>query len=139
MDATNIYGNDVYIDDTTAGDPLLVIRLQNLQNIDNGAGEITDGTGIDDVSLITPATINDYGHKIYAALLKLHKQKQPIENTDPSLGTYIDFDPNSDKRFTSDKTDSNGNTIYEIEFRPTVLIRVPDQTVNFDPDDVKNS
>ena len=128
-----IFGADVSLDETVAGDPKLVIRLQNFQNDGVGAGQILDNTGLNNAGLITDANKDEYSHKLLAAILKLHLQQQPSENTDETLGTYIDFNPNFNKSFVT------RNDVNQINFTHTINIYTPDNTTSFDPDDVQNA
>ena len=128
-----IFGVDVSLDTTVASDPKLIIRLQNLQNNSNGAGQILDNTGIDYAAAITDATKDLYSHKILAGLIKLHLQNQPPENTDETIGTYIDFNAAFNKSFVV------RNNVSQINFAHTLNIYIPDTSSTFDPDDVQNA
>lgn len=130
MDLVDIFGKSATLDTTNATDPLLVIRLQNFQNQGTGAGEIQDGGGIDDVSDVTALTINDYAHKIFASLLKLHLQNQPENNNDETLATYVQFDPTINKQFIT------RNNVGQIRFNFTVNAYINDTTTTFDPDNL---
>lgn len=124
----DIFGVDVTLDETTATDPKLVIRLQNFQDNGTGAGEITDGNGIDDVSVITSANLDTFSSDILVAIIKMHIQKQPTTNTDETDATYVDFDSNRNKSFVT------RNSVTQLRFNPTVNIYQPDTTTTFDPD-----
>lgn len=127
--ASQIFGSDVSLDETTPSDPYLVIRLSNLEDIVNG-GDITTGNGIDDVSLVTSLTLDEYASRIFMGLVLLHLQNQPLENTDDSDGTYVVFDPNFDKSFTT------RNNISQIEYNYTVGAYTADSIPLLDPDNV---
>ncbi len=133
LSLTDIFGAGATIDDSTPTDPILQIKLTNLQNDGTGDGEIEGGFGINDATLINSTNGDSYGHKILAALILLHYQNQLSTNTDPTVGTYINYTPSSDKRFVS-----RGDTA-QVEYRPTVNIYTDDPTTQYDPDNVKNA
>lgn len=110
----------------SSGSPKLIIDLSDYTNTANG-GDITNSQGIDDVSLITDLTKDDYADKIAAALLVLWKQNQPAEDIDETVGIYI-----SDiyKQFYT------RNGIDQMAFIHTVNVYIPDPTATLDPDDV---
>jgi hypothetical protein len=121
------FGTNATIDTTTPTNPKLVITLKNLQDVSN-TGDITDGLGLDDASLITNVNKDQYASKILHALLILNYQKQPIDNTDNTVGVYI---TNGGKRFVT------RNTVNQVEYRLTAQAYKDDSTgILVDPDDI---
>lgn len=127
--ATSIFGSSVTLDVSTPAEPKLVIDLQDLEDVASG-GDITNGGGIDDVSLITALTLDEYASKILMGLIFLHLQNQPNTNEDDSNGTYIAFDPTFDKGFIT------RNNVAQIEYGYTVNAYAPDTTASLDVDNI---
>lgn len=129
INASDIFGIDVSLDVTNPTDPYLRIRLLNFQDDTNG-GEITSGNGIDDVSLITIATLDEYASKIKFSIDAMHLQKQPAEDTDPTNGSYVE---QGRKRF------STRTNVTQILHEYTTFYYTPDTSSDLDPDDIVTS
>ncbi len=128
-----IFGADAIVDDSVPTDPKLVITLTNFQNTGTGNGEIEGGFGLNDATTVSAANADSYSHKLMAAIIMLHNQNQLTTNDDDSVGTYIDYDNATDKRFVT------RNEVPQVEYRPSCLIYTDDPTTNYDPDDVRNA
>lgn len=127
--ASTIFGSNVSVDVTTPTLPLLVINLKDFEDTANG-GEITGGVGIDDVTVINTANLDDHASSILTAILIMHQQKQPTDNTVDTNGTYINFDTNFNKAFVT------RNSVGQIRYDYTVQVFVPDSVSALDPDSV---
>jgi hypothetical protein len=110
----------------SSGSPKLVIDLSDYTNTANG-GDIANSQGLNDVSLITNSTKDTYADKIAAAQIVLWKQNQPTENSDETVGIYIE-DPY--KQFYT------RNSTEQLAFIYGCGIYIDDPTANLDPDDV---
>lgn len=126
LSLTQRFGTGVTLDVSTPSAPKLVIALEDLENTTSG-GDIANSQGIDDVSLITALTQDTYADKIAAALLVLWKQNQPAEDTDETVGLYIN---DIYKQFYT------RNAVEQLAFVYPVNVYIPDPTANLDPDDV---
>lgn len=126
---TDIYGSNAEFNGTDPGDPLIIIHLKDFQNSDNN-GDITDGTGFDDVSTITTENINSKASQSFAGQLKLIRQNQPESNNDETNGLYITNDPNATKNFVL------RNGVRQIGYPFNVTVYAPDPTSFVDIDNV---
>lgn len=79
------FGTGTTIDTTTPSNPKLVIPLKALQSSTNN-GDITGNLGINDSTTLTSSDAD----KIAAALIRLWVQNQPSEDTNPTIGVYVD-------------------------------------------------
>jgi len=121
------FGTNATIDTTSPTNPKLVITLTNLQNTAQG-GDITGSLGINDATVINNTNKDQYASKILHALLLLSYQKQPIDNTDNTVGIYI---TNGGKRFVT------RNNVNQVEYRLTEATYKADSTgILVDPDDI---
>lgn len=126
---SDIYGSSAEFDGTDPNDLKIVIHLNDYRNSSNG-GDIVDGTGFDDLSTITTATIDSKACQIFAGQLKLIRQNQPSANNDETTGLYITNDPNVNKSF------SLRNGIRQIAYPFNVSVYAPDPTSVIDLDNV---
>ncbi|WP_107666487.1 hypothetical protein [Cyanothece sp. BG0011] len=129
LDLTDIYGSSAEFSAADPTDPLIIIHLKDFQNSDNN-GDITDGTGFDDVSTITSENINSKAAQSFAGQLKLIRQNQPSSNTDETNGIYITNDPNASKNFVL------RNGVRQISYPFNVAVYAPDPTSFIDIDNV---
>lgn len=123
MTAAKRFGTNCSVDSSDPANVKLIINLKDLKD----SGDITGGVGLNDALSVTNANKDDYCEKIAAALLILWKQQQPAENTDDTVGIWID-DPF--KSFTT------RNSVDQMEFAYTTRVYIPDPTASLDPDDV---
>jgi hypothetical protein len=123
------FGTNATIDTTTPTNPKLVITLKNLQDISN-TGDIADGLGLDDATVINDTNKDQYASKILHALLLLNYQKQAVDNNDETVGIYI---TNGGKRFVT------RNSVNQVEYRLTTAAYKSDSTgILVDPDDISS-
>ncbi len=83
------FGTNATIDTSSPSDPKLVIPLAVLQNVGTGTGEIADGLGIDDATVINDSNKDTYAAKIIQGLILLNYQQQPENNNDETVSVYI--------------------------------------------------
>ncbi len=127
--ASSMFGSNVVFNESNPSDKVIEIHLNDFQDTSNG-GDIIGGVGIDDPTTWTAANFDEKASSLLSAITILHLQKQPTENTDPTNGTYIDFDPNFDKAFVN-----RGGTA-QIRYRKKVDVYTGDSTTSLDPDNV---
>ncbi len=77
------------IDETEANNPKLVIPLTALQDTGNGSGEIQNGLGLNDATVITDANKDSYAAKILQGLIMLSFQNQAENNNDETVSIYV--------------------------------------------------
>jgi len=124
MNLIERFGSSVTLDVSTPSNPKLVITLKDLENTPNG--NIVNGVGIDDVSLITALTKDDYADKIFAALFILNIQKQPTTNNIADNGCFIN--PTATRSFV---TRAN---LPQVSYSYTTTFYKTDTLVNLVPD-----
>lgn len=127
--ASKIFGSNVTLNTTDPDDPILLVHLKDFENSTTG-GNITDGSGLNDASLINSNNLNSNASRILVSMIKLHLQEQPESNDDETNGTYLEFDPNFNKNFTT------RNGIGQIVHSFTVNAYTNDTIPALDPDDV---
>ncbi len=128
MNAKEIFGKDAELDDSNPDDPKLIIRLQNFENTGNGEGEIINGTGLNNVNVITSSQWLSQGDIILTGILKLHLQNQPTNNDSETESTFIQFDPKLNKQFVT------RNNVGQIQFSYIVQTYINDPTPNLNLD-----
>ena len=129
ISASSIFGSNVTLDETDPTDRILQIHLNDFRDIANG-GDIANGVGINDPNTITVANLDSNASKLLASIIKLHFQKQPVDNDDETNGTYIEHNPNFDISLPP------RNNILQRQYRYTVNIYTPDSGSEYDVDDV---
>ena len=77
------------LDETEANNPKLVIPLTALQDTGNGNGEIQNGLGLNDATVITDANKDSYAAKILQGLIMLSFQNQSENNNDETVSIYV--------------------------------------------------
>ena len=77
------------LDETEANNPKLVIPLTALQDTGNGSGEIQNGLGLNDATVITDANKDSYAAKILQGLIMLSFQNQSENNNDETVSIYV--------------------------------------------------
>lgn len=82
------FGKGASADFTDPDHPKLIIDLADLENTAQG-GDITDGSGINDIETITAANIDQHADRLFAGLVKRLFLVQPDSNSDPTLGVYV--------------------------------------------------
>ncbi|MBE9171398.1 hypothetical protein IQ238_29200 [Pleurocapsales cyanobacterium LEGE 06147] len=121
------FGTNVTIDTSVANNPKLVITLKDLQDSTNG-GDILNGLGIDDATVINDTNKDQWASAILHALVLLSFQKQPTNNNDPTVAIYI---TNGGKRFLT------RDSVNQVEFRLIAAAYKNDsQGLFVDPDDL---
>jgi hypothetical protein len=118
------FGSNVTLDLTTPTAPKLVINLKDLENTPNG--NIINGVGLDDTTLITNQTKDDYSDKIFAAIFLLNIQKQPATNTIADNGVWITSTPT--RAFI---TRAN---VPQVSYSYTTTFYKSDTLINLNPD-----
>ena len=77
------------LDETEANNPKLVIPLVALQDTVNGNGEIQNGLGLNDATVISDANKDTYAAKILQGLIMLSFQNQSENNNDETVSIYV--------------------------------------------------
>jgi len=124
MNLVERFGTNVALDVTTPTSPKLVITLKDLTDTPNG--DIINGVGLDDVSLITQSTKDEYADKIFAALFILSMQKQPTTDTDSANGCWIT--PTATRSFVT------RNNVQQVRYAYTTSFYKADILVTLNPD-----
>jgi len=114
------FGTDVSFDPATK---VMAIDLNNLNSITVSGVDV----GLD-VSAMTDENKDEYASRIIWALLQLSKQNQPENNTDESVGIYVN---------NQGRSNATRNGIAQIGYRELVTgYREDTNGLVLDPDDI---
>ena len=126
MNLIERFGSNAALDLTTPSNPKLVITLKDLEN--TPTGDIINGVGLTDATLINNTTKDDYADKIFTALFILNIQKQPATNNIGDNGCWIN--PASSRSFVTRAT------LPQVAYSYTTTFYKSDTLINLDPDSI---